>query len=95
MLAAALRPSPMAKITVAAPRTMSPPAQTFVMLVACFSSTVMWPWSSTLISGVVAGINGLELFQRATITASQGISCSEPLISTGRRRPFSSGSPSS
>lgn len=39
--AAAFLPSPMAKITVAAPRTISPPAQTFVMLVACFSSTVM------------------------------------------------------
>ena len=39
--AAAFLPSPIAKITVAAPRTMSPPAHTFVLLVACFSSTVM------------------------------------------------------
>ena len=34
MLAAALRPSPMARITVAAPRTMSPPAHTFACEVA-------------------------------------------------------------
>ena len=39
--AAAFLPSPIAKITVAAPRTISPPAQTFVLLVACFSSTVI------------------------------------------------------
>ena len=39
--AAAFLPSPIAKITVAAPRTMSPPAHTFACEVACFSSTVM------------------------------------------------------
>ena len=41
MLAAAFLPSPMARMTVAAPSTMSPPAHTFVLLVACLSSTTM------------------------------------------------------
>ena len=41
MLAAAFLPSPIARMTVAAPSTMSPPAHTFVLLVACLSSTTM------------------------------------------------------
>ena len=43
---AAFRPSPIARITVAAPRTISPPAQTFALLVSCFSSTEMCPFES-------------------------------------------------
>ena len=51
--AAALRPSPIARITVAAPRTISPPAQTFDFEVACVSFTRMCPFLSASSPGVV------------------------------------------
>src|SRR3989304_1299316 len=44
-------PSPMARITVAAPRTMSPPANTPGMLVMPCSSVTMYPHGLTSRSG--------------------------------------------
>ena len=89
-------PAPMDRITVAAPVTASPPAYTPSRLVSPPSSSVMMqPRLLVSSPGVVLRISGLGLVPMATITASTSISKAESFTGTGRRRPLSSGSPSS
>ena len=69
MPAAARRPSPIARMTVAAPRTMSPPAKTPGMeVMPVFSSTSTCPFLSTFSSGVVAAMSGFAPEPTATMT---------------------------
>ena len=82
-------------MTVAAPRTMSPPANTPGMLVMPYSSAIRYPYSFTVSSGALPVSSGLALVPMATTTRSQSIVNSEPSILIGRRRPLLSGSPSS
>src|SRR3989304_682699 len=57
---AALRPAPIARITVAAPVTMSPPAYTPSRLVAHVSgSATMQPWASISSPWGVWGVGGV------------------------------------
>src|ERR1039458_5742737 len=60
-------PSPIARITVAAPRTMSPPANTPGILVMPVSSTMMLPHLFSLRSGQVAVSSGLARVPMAKI----------------------------
>ena len=95
MLSAASFPAPIAWITVAAPVTASPPAQTASWEVSPASSTRMQPLSLTDKPGVVSLIKGLGVVPRDMITQSVGTSSSLPGTTTGRRRPELSGSPNS
>ena len=85
----------MARITVAAPVTASPPANTPGRVVTPFSSATRQPLRVTSRPSVVLEINGLGDVPRAMITVSVSISNSLPGMGTGLRRPLSSGSPSS
>ena len=70
----ARRPSPIARITVAAPSTMSPPANTPGIDVMFVSGlTTMLPRLLTSSPSVVAGISGLEALPTATMTVSVGM----------------------
>ena len=96
MAAAAFLPAPIALMTVAAPVTASPPANTPSFMVVTVSSlTTMPPRSLYSRSGVALRSSGLGEVPSAMMTESQAISNSLPGTSIGRRRPFSSGSPSS
>src|SRR5665647_463563 len=93
---AALLPAPIACITVAAPVTISPPANTpRLLVIPVLSSATILPFLLILRSGVVWGTNGLGPWPIAIITVSTSISYSEPLIGIGLLRPDASGSPSS
>ena len=85
----------MARITVAAPVTASPPANTPGRVVAPFSSATRQPLRVISSPLVVLEIMGLGDVPSAMITVSVSISNSLPGIGTGLRRPLSSGSPSS
>ena len=95
MALAAFLPAPMARITVAAPVTASPPANTPLRLVRPFSSATIQPLRFVSRPLVVDLINGLGLVPSAMMTTSQSISKLLPSFTTGLRRPLSSGSPSS
>lgn len=93
---AACLPAPIARITVAAPVTASPPAYTPSLDVAPVSSLAMiQPLLLISSPAVVLEISGLGEVPSYIITVSASISYSLPGISTGRRLPDSSGSPSS
>ena len=95
MARAAVRPAPMARMTVAAPVTASPPAKTPSRDVAPCPSAVMQPRRSVSSPAVVAASRGLGEVPSAMMTMSQAMSNSEPGFTTGERRPLWSGSPSS
>ena len=95
MDAAAFLPEPMARMTVAEPVTASPPANTPLRLVAVVSSAMMQPCLSESRPSVVERIRGLGRVPRAMMTVSHSMINSLPAFATGRRRPDSSGSPSS
>jgi hypothetical protein len=83
MAFAAFLPAPMAKITVAAPVTASPPAYTPSLLVApVSSSTIIPPHFWVLSPGVVDVIRGLGLWPIAIITVSTSITNSESCFTT-------------
>src|SRR5664279_2961168 len=92
---AALRPAPMARITVAPPVTMSPPAKTPGFEVARSSFAEIYPRLVTASPGVVDWINGFAEVPAAIIATWHGVTNSEPLIGIGLRRPESSDPPSS
>ena len=94
MALAARLPSPMARMTVAAPRTMSPPAKTPGKLVMPFSSATMLPYLFSFSSGQVAVSSGLARVPMATTTMSQARTNSDPATGSGRARPDASGAPS-
>ena len=85
----------MAEITVAAPVTISPPAKTPGIEVAPSSLATILPRLLVPSSGVVCLSKGLGPCPIAITTISTSRTYSEPLISTGERRPDESGSPSS
>ena len=95
MALAAVRPAPIARITVAAPVTASPPARRPCGSVVPRSSAVMQPRRVVSRPAVVAASSGLGEVPSAMITTSHSISNSEPSFTTGERRPLSSGSPNS
>ncbi|MNY53055.1 hypothetical protein D3C86_1887810 [compost metagenome] len=96
MAAAAFLPAPMARITVAAPVTTSPPAYTRGLLVSMVaSSTIMPPQRWVERPGVVERISGLGLWPMAIMTVSSSMAKTLSAFSTGLRRPLASGSPSS
>ena len=74
MARAAVLPAPMAKMTVAAPVTASPPAYTFSRLVSPFSSAMMPPHFSVSSPSVVDLISGLGLVPKAMMTQSSSMS---------------------
>ena len=93
--AAAFLPSPMARITVAPPRTISPPANRSGMEDCMVSlSTTIVPHFDIFRSGRALGINGLGDTPTATITKSTSMLNSESLMGMGRLLPEASGSPS-
>ena len=94
MAAAARRPAPIARMTVAAPVTASPPANTPSRVVAPSASATMQPRREVSRPAVVEAISGLGDVPSAMITTSHSISKSDPGLTTGARRPLSSGSPS-
>ena len=94
-LAASL-PAPIARITVAAPVTASPPANTPGLEVAPTSSVATMHFlRSTSSPLVVEEISGFGEVPRDMITISTSMSNSDPGTSTGRLLPEASGSPSS
>ena len=93
--AAAFLPAPIALITVAAPVTISPPANTPAIEVAPASSATMLPRLLTSRSGVVCLISGFGPWPIAITTMSTSSTYSLPAIATGLRRPLASASPSS
>ena len=95
MVPAMRLPSAMARITVAEPRTMSPPANTPGRLVMPRSSAHRYPWLVTARSGDDEVSKGLARVPTATTTVSHGMTRSDPSIGTGVRLPDASGSPSS
>ena len=95
MASAAVLPAPIAKITVAAPVTTSPPANTPGREVAPNSSATIPPHRCVSRPVVVDLIKGLGEVPIDIMTVSAGITSSLSAFSTGRRRPESSGSPNS
>ena len=95
MALAAVLPAPIARMTVAAPVTASPPAYTLGREVRPSSLTTMPPLRLISRPLVVDLIRGLGLVPRDMMTQSTSSSNSLPGTSTGRRRPEASGSPSS
>src|SRR5699024_6843678 len=95
MPAAASFPAPIAKITVAAPVTASPPANTPSLEVCPFSSATIHCHLFISNPLVVEGISGFGDVPNAIITVSTSNSNSEPSIVTGLLLPDSSASPSS
>ena len=93
---AAAFPAPIARITVAAPVTASPPAYTPSLDVAPVSSVATIHFLRLISSpAVVEEISGFGDVPSDMITVSHSISYYEPGISRGLLRPDSSGSPSS
>ena len=89
-------PAPIASITVAAPVTASPPANTPSFDVCPFFLIGNDTLSAVYIKPfVVDEINGFGEVPKDMITVSTSISYSEPSISTGLLLPEASGSPSS
>ena len=88
-------PAPMARITVAAPVTASPPAKTPSRVVISDSLTMMPPRLLTSRPAVVVLMSGLGDVPRDMMTASQSMMNSEPGTSTGLLLPEASGSPNS
>ena len=79
MAAAALRPAPIARMTVAAPVTMSPPAKTPGFDVAPVSSSAaMLPRFVSASPGVVCAMMGFGPVPMATMTVSTARENSEP-----------------
>ena len=95
MASAAFLPAPMARMTVAAPVTASPPAKTFSRVDISFSSTMMPPFLFVSRPGVVERISGFGDVPRDMMTISTSSTNSLPSMGIGRRRPDASGSPSS
>ncbi len=96
MFEAAFLPSPMARMTVAAPRTMSPPANTPAIRSGMLSSIYdVAPFVELEIRGRWRSAGDWLACRSATTTTSHGKTNSEPGMTTGRRRPEASGSPSS
>ena len=93
---AAAFPAPIARITVAAPVTASPPAKTPSFEVCPFSSSATIHFLLFVSRpAVVEEINGFGEVPSDIITVSTSISNSEPSIGTGRLLPDASGSPNS
>src|SRR6056297_3455443 len=86
---AAERPAPMARMTVAAPVTMSPPAQTaFLDVFPVKGSAIIFPHLFNARSGVVLVSSGLALDPTDTTTRSQSILNSLPsmgMVCAGRK----------
>ena len=96
MLAAACFPAPIARITVAAPVTASPPANTLSLVVSKVSSlTTKQPHLFASKPSVVVLRSGFGLVPIDMITVSTSISKLLPSMARGRRRPEASASPSS
>ena len=87
MALAAVRPAPMARITVAAPVTASPPAKTPSRVVSPCASATMQPRRVVSSPAVVEGIRGVGEVPRALMTTSHAIANSEPGFTTGARPP--------
>ena len=88
---AAAFPAPMARITVAAPVTASPPAYTpSLVVLPLFSSATIHCHLFTSNPSVVEEINGFGEVPSDMITVSNSKSNSEPLISTGLLLPEAS-----
>ena len=85
----------MAKITVAAPVTASPPAKTPSLVVAPLSSAIKQPLRFVSNPSVVERIKGFGEVPIAMIIQSTSKTKLLSFISTGRLRPLSSGSPNS
>ena len=88
MLRAAFRPAPIASITVAAPVTMSPPANTPAIEVIRLSSASRYPHLLSSSFDVWPMI-GLAFVPMAKTTWSVAISNSLPSTGIGRRLPES------
>ena len=84
----------MARITVAPPRTMSPPAYILLRDEHIFSFTTIVFFRPNSRPSILFGTSGLGETQMATITWSQLIVTVLP-VETGLRRPDSSASPNS
>ena len=96
MLAAACLPAPIARITVAAPVTASPPAYTFSLVVSRVSSlTTRHPHLFASRPSVVVLKSGLGEVPIDMITVSTSSSKLLPSTGIGRLRPEASASPSS
>ena len=93
--AAAVLPAPIARITVAAPVTASPPAYTPSRDVRPCSSVIMPPHFCVSRPFVVALISGFGDVPIEITTASTSSTNSLPGLTTGLHLPLSSGSPSS
>ena len=86
----------MARMTVAAPMTASPPANTPGFDVAPVrSSATIRLRGVTSSPGVVFAISGLVFEPAATTSMSMSMTNSLPSTAVGRRRPLASGSPNS
>ena len=89
-------PASIARITVVAPVTASPPANTPAREVCPFSGSATIHLRLLISSpSVVEEISGFGEVPSYMMTVSTSITYSEPGISTGRRLPDASGSPSS
>lgn len=97
MPSAAVRPSKIAVTTRSEPRTMSPPAKIFGLLVWCLNcaaaGAMTRPWLSISTWCCSNQGAGLGRKPKAISTASAGMISSEPGIGSGLRRPRASGSP--
>ncbi len=93
--AAAFRPSPMARITVAPPRTMSPPAKMVGMDDCMLSLTAIVPFRPNSNPLMELGTIGLGDTPTLTMARSMSMVSVAPGMGTGLRRPLASGSPSS
>ena len=96
MCCAALRPSPIASMTVAPPLTISPPAYTSLsddFIVSSSTTIVLRLLTSS--PSIDLGTKGFGETPTLTITRSTRTSSIAPSIGTGERRPEASGSPSS
>ena len=93
--AAAFRPSPMARITVAPPRTMSPPAKMVGMDDCMLSLTAIVPFRPYSNPLMELGTIGLGDTPTLTMARSMSMVSVAPGMGTGLRRPLASGSPSS
>ena len=100
MASAARLPAPIAATTVAGPETASPPAKTpgevgGERLRVDVQGVPGGELDLCGIRVVCAGSRGRRRCPMEATTMSKSRSCSDPLMGIGRRRPVSSGSPSS
>lgn len=93
MFLAARRPSPIARITVAPPLTISPPAYSSGRLLCICSFTTMVFFRPSSKPGIDLGTSGLGDTPTATITWSHSIVSVSP-VAIGLLLPLASGSPS-